>query len=152
MVTKRKSPKTSTSESAAPEATSWLDDFKKLAEKFRFPGLDVAALIEWQREDFEAMAEANRKAYEDIQLLITRRDKILQDVFKEWFAAMKETSSIDAGAKQAEITRQQVEKAAARFMELSQFEEQVRTNAWKAMQERMQGNFANLQKLLQTSK
>ena len=41
------------------------------------------------------------------------------------------------------------EKAVANFRELTQLEMQAHTNAWKVVQERMQENMANLQKLLQ---
>jgi hypothetical protein len=39
----------------------WLDDIKKLIDKYRVPGVDVAALVDWQRKDMEALAEANRQ-------------------------------------------------------------------------------------------
>jgi DNA-binding protein YbaB len=37
----------------------------------------------------------------------------------------------------------------ADFRELSEMEAEARNNAWKVVQERMQENMANLQKLLQ---
>jgi phasin family protein len=55
----------------------------------------------------------------------------------------------DALSKQADIAKQGVEKAVANFRELTQLEMQAHTNAWKVVQERMQENMANLQKLLQ---
>ena len=36
-----------------------LADLTKLAEQFKLPGVDVSALVEWQRKDLEALAEAN---------------------------------------------------------------------------------------------
>ena len=54
-------------------ALPWLEDFKKLAEKFQVPGFDLAALSEWQRKDMEALAEVNRQAYEGIKALASRR-------------------------------------------------------------------------------
>ncbi|MFB9269491.1 TIGR01841 family phasin [Bradyrhizobium erythrophlei] len=130
-------------------AMPWLGDLKKMAEKFALPGLDVAALIEWQRKDMEALAEANRQAYEGIQALVTRRNEILQETLAQWQAAMKDLAGGEAVTKQAETAKQQVEKAVANFRELSQMEAQARNNAWKVMQDRMQENLANLQKLLQ---
>jgi hypothetical protein len=40
-----------------------LDDLRKLVERLQLPGVDVTALIDWQRKDMEAIAEANRQAF-----------------------------------------------------------------------------------------
>ncbi|MCC8961405.1 phasin family protein [Bradyrhizobium sp. Pear76] len=130
-------------------AMPWLGDLKKMAERFTLPGIDVAALIEWQRKDMEALAEANRQAYEGIQAMVSRRNEILQETLAQWQAAMKGFGSGDILTNQAETAKQQVEKAVANFRELSQMEAQARNNAWRVMQDRMQENLANLQKLLQ---
>jgi hypothetical protein len=52
---------------ADANAMPWLNDLKKLIEKYQLPGVDVAALVEWQRKDMEALAEANRQASEGIK-------------------------------------------------------------------------------------
>ncbi|MBS0527961.1 MAG: phasin family protein [Proteobacteria bacterium] len=127
----------------------WLNDFKQMAEKYKLPNVDVAALVEWQRKDMEALAEANRQANDGIRALIERRNEILGETFAEWQAAVKNLTGADALSKQADIARQGVEKAVANFRELTQLEMQAHTNAWKVVQERMQENMANLQKLLQ---
>ncbi|WP_342725796.1 phasin family protein [Bradyrhizobium sp. B097] len=137
------------SDAGGTGAMPWLGDLKKMAEKFALPGFDMAALVEWQRKDMEALVEANRQAYEGIQALVSRRNEILQETLAQWQAAMKGFASGEAMTKQTETARQQVEKAVADFRELSQLEAQARNNAWKVMQERMQENLTNLQKLLQ---
>ncbi|VIO80418.1 hypothetical protein CI1B_84270 [Bradyrhizobium ivorense] len=50
------------SDTADTGAMPWLGDLKKMAEKFTLPGFDIAALVEWQRKDMEALVEANRQA------------------------------------------------------------------------------------------
>ena len=42
-------------------STQLLDDMKKLTENFQLPGVDVAALVDWQRKDMETLVEANGK-------------------------------------------------------------------------------------------
>jgi hypothetical protein len=64
---------------ADTNAMPWLNDLKKLIETFQLPGVDVAALVEWQRKDMEALAEANRQASEGIKALVERRNEILQE-------------------------------------------------------------------------
>lgn len=134
---------------ADANAMPWLNDLKKLIEKFQLPGVDVAALVEWQRKDMEALAEANRQASEGIKALVARRNEILQETLAEWQAALKDATSTDAMSKQAEAVRQGVQQAIANFRELSEMEAQARSNAWKVVQDRLQENLANLQKLLQ---
>ena len=130
-------------------STPWLDDIKKLIEKFQLPGIDVAALVDWQRKDLETLVEANRQAYEGVRALIERRNEILQETFAEFQAAVKDATSSEAIAKQAEAGKQGVQQVIANIRELAEMEAQSRNNAWKVVQDRMQENLANLQKLLQ---
>jgi len=67
-----------------------------------------AALVEWQRKDMEALAEANRQASEGIKALVERRNEILQETLAPWQAALKDATSTDAISKQAEAVRQGV--------------------------------------------
>ena len=130
-------------------STPWLDDIKKLTEKFQLPGVDVAALVDWQRKDMETLVEANRQAYEGVRALIERRNEILQETLAQFQAAVKDATSSEAIAKQAEAGKQGVEQVLANIRELAEMEAQSRNNAWKVVQDRMQENLANLQKLLQ---
>ena len=130
-------------------STQWLDDFKKLTEKIQLPGVDVAALVDWQRKDLETLVEANRQAYEGVRALIERRNEILQETLAQWQAAVKDATSSEAIAKQAEAGKQGVQQVIANIRELAEMEAQSRNNAWKVVQDRMQENLANLQKLLQ---
>ena len=130
-------------------STQWLDDIKKLTEKFQLPGVDVAALVDWQRKDMETLVEANRQAYEGVRALIERRNEILQETLAQFQAAVKDATSSEAIAKQAEAGKQGVQQVIANIRELAEMEAQSRNNAWKVVQDRMQENLANLQKLLQ---
>ena len=130
-------------------STPLLDDIKKLTEKFQLPGVDVAALVDWQRKDMETLVEANRQAYEGVRALIERRNEILQETLAQFQAAVKDATSSEAIAKQAEAGKQGVQQVIANIRELAEMEAQSRNNAWKVVQDRMQENLANLQKLLQ---
>jgi phasin family protein len=125
------------------------EDLKKLIEKFQLPSVDIDALIDWQRRDMEALTEANRQASEGIKALVERRNEILRETLSEWQAAIKDATSAEAMSKRAEAATQGMQRAITNFRELSEMEAQARNNAWKVVQERMQENMANLQKLLQ---
>ena len=125
------------------------EDLKKLIEKFQLPSLDIDALIDWQRKDMEALTEASQQASEGIKALVARHNEILRETLAEWQAAVKDATSAEAISKRADVAKQGIEKAIADFRELFEMEAQSRNNAWKIVQERMQENMVNLQKLLQ---
>jgi len=152
MVTRKKTAtKTTRSAPAATAAktSGVMGDLSKLVGKFKVPGIDMAAIVESQKKDMEALAEANRQAYEGIKALAKRRNEILQESLAEWQEAMKDAGGKEALAKGAAKAKQGVQQAIANFKELADMEAQARNKAWKVVQDRFQENLANLQKLLQ---
>jgi phasin family protein len=139
----------SESKSATKSGLPSMADLGKLVEKFKLPGIDVNAIVESQRKDMEALAEANRQAYEGIKALAQRRNEILQERWCSGRSAMKDATGKDALSKRAEMAKQGVQQAIANFRELAEMEAQSRSKAWKVLQDRFQENVANLQKLLQ---
>jgi phasin family protein len=123
-------------------------DLGKLVGNFKLPGVDVKAIVESQRKDMEALAEANRQAYEGIKALAKRRNEILQETLSEWQAAMKDATGKDAISKNAERAKQGVKQAVDRFRELAEMEAETRRKSWKVLQDRFQENLQNLQNLL----
>ena len=118
--------------------------------KLKLPGVDVAAIVDSQRKDMEALAEANRQAYEGIQALAKRRNEILKEALMQWQAALKDASlSKDGLTKGADRAKKGVQQAIANVRELAEMEAKSRSKAWKVVQDRFQENLANLQKLLQ---
>ena len=146
MATAKKSPG-----AAAPNPMTMpsLEDLGKLLEQFKLPGIDINAMMEWQRKDMEALAEANRQAYAGIQALAQRRAEILRDTLAQWQQALGSVAGQDALARQSEAAQQGIQQAIANFRELAEMEAQARNNAWKVVQDRLQENMANLQKLVQ---
>ena len=136
---------------AAASATNPLpsfDDLVKLLERFRLPGVDADALVDWQRKDLDALAEANRQAYAGIKALAERRDEILRDTLVQWQEALKNAIGSDALAKQGEAAKRGLQQAIEHVRELAEMETQSRNNAWQVVRDRTQENMANLQKLL----
>jgi len=124
-----------------------LDDLVKLLERFRLPGVDADALVDWQRKDLDALAEANRQAYAGIKALAERRDEILRDTLVQWQEALKNAIGSDALAKQGEAAKRGLQQAIEHVRELAEMETQSRNNAWQVVRDRTQENMANLQKL-----
>ncbi len=153
MATSKKT--TSAASSSAKASMLGLDDIPgmgdlgKMMQQFKLPGIDIAAIVESQKKDMEALAEANRQAYEGIQALAKRRNEILMESLTQWQEAMKDATGPDALSKQAERARKGVQKAMADMRELAEMEAASRSKAWKVVQDRFQENLVNLQKLLQ---
>src|ERR1700694_6107676 len=100
MGTRKKVPSKSTGRAASGIPS--FEELGKLIEKFKLPGIDIAAIVESQRKDMEALAEANRQAYEGIKALAQRRNEILKAALVEWQEAMKDAAGKDALKKNAE--------------------------------------------------
>ena len=120
----------------------------KLLQRLKIPGIDVAAVVESQRRDLEALAEANRQAYEGIKALAKRRNEILKDALAEWQEAMKDAGGGDPITKRVEMARKGIGQAVANFRELAEIEAKARNQAWKVLQDRFKDNLASLQKLV----
>ena len=140
----------STTTPTAAKKSGVLGDLGRLVDKFKIPGIDVAAIVEAQRKDMEALAEANRQAYEGIKALAQRRNEILRAALVEWQEAMKDATGKDALSKNADRARQGVKKAIDSIRELAEMEAETRRKAWKVVQDRFQENVANLQNLLKS--
>jgi hypothetical protein len=54
-------------------------DFTKVMSQFQLPGVDFAALVDRERKNIEALAEANRIAFEGWQRLVRRQAEMLQE-------------------------------------------------------------------------
>jgi len=147
MVTHKKAASTE-SKSSKTELPDF-GDLGKMMKQFKLPGIDIAAVVESQKKDMEALAEANRQAYEGIRALGQRRNEILMESLAQWQEAMTDATGKDAMTKHAERARKGIEKAIADMRELTQMEAESRSKAWKVVQDRFQENLANLQKLLQ---
>ena len=123
-------------------------DLGKLVGRLQLPGIDVKAIVDSQRKDMEALAEANRQAYEGIKALAQRRNEILREALVEWQAALKDATGKDAMSTNAERAKQGVKQAIDRFRELAEMEAETRRKSWKVLQDRFQENLQNLQSLL----
>ena len=138
-----------TSKKIAATPTAAFGDIGKIIEKFKLPGVDVTAIVESQRKDMEALAEANRQAYEGIQALAQRRNEILKESLSRWQEAMKNMTGKDVLTTQAALAKESVQKAMNDIRELVDMEAHSRKKAWKVVQDRFDENLANLKQLWQ---
>jgi phasin family protein len=144
--------KPASSEPRNPLELPSLEQLKAMASQFKLPGVDVNAIVEWQRKDLEALAEANRRAYEGMQALTQRRAEMLRDAFAQLQSMAKDGAGKDLLAKQSEAVQQGMKQALDNARELAQMEAKTRSDAWQVMQERLTQNMTDLQSLLTPKK
>jgi hypothetical protein len=100
--------------SSGASGAAWpaIGDVGRLIEQF--DGLDVRAVIEAQRKELEALAEANRQACEGLEDLAAHRDEILREALATWQDALR---AAGVEAPTAELPGQDVQALHSRFQE-----------------------------------
>lgn len=131
-----------------PPALPGLGDLGKMLKGIKLPGIDIAAIVETQRKDMEALADANRLAYQGMKDLAERRNQMLKESLSQWQEAAKAATGPDVLKRQAELARERVQTAMANVRELAEIEADARRKAWKVLRDRFLENQANLQKLI----
>jgi hypothetical protein len=132
----------------APARTPWLENIEKLIKAFELPGLDIEAIVVWQRKDMEALSEANKQFCDDIEAIVERRDQLLRETSAQWQAAMNHVEAPEAITKEAVAGNLGVERTTVIFRELAELEAQACSRAWKTVHARMQENLSNLLEML----
>ncbi|HWV95651.1 MAG TPA: phasin family protein [Xanthobacteraceae bacterium] len=121
-----------------------LFDFTKMLEQFKIPGVDFSAIIERERKNIEALAEANRVAFEGWQALIRRQSEILQESMRQ---AMADAQQENALSKRAELAKERFEGALNNMRELAEMATKSQKDAFDIVRKRVEENFENFRNL-----
>ena len=119
-------------------------DFTKLMSQFRLPGVDLAALVDRERKNIEALAKANRIAFEGWQRLVRRQAEILQETMKEVVA---NAGQQDAIKKRADLAKEGFEKALANMRELAEMATKSQKEAFDVVRKRIEENVEGIRNL-----
>jgi phasin family protein len=114
-----------------------VSDFTKLMSQFRLPGVDFAALVDRERKDIEALAKANRIAFEGWQRLVRRQAEMLRETMKKVVA---DVSQENAKKKRADLAKEGFEKALANMRELAEITTQSQKEAFDVVRKRIEEN------------
>ena len=108
-------------------------DFGKLAEQFKFPGVDTTALIESQQRNIEAIAKANQVAFAGVQAIMQRQAEILSKTLDETAKAVQALSKTgkpeDIWAKQADLFKETYEHGLTDLRELTELSAKANSQA-----------------------
>ena len=107
---------------------SGLFDVTKVMGDFRVPGIDLEAAVASQRKNIEALTQANQLAVEGVQALMRRQVEITRQVMEDFSAMFRDFvqpngSPEDRVAKQAEYSKQAIEKGLAVSLEQAMTEQ-----------------------------
>ena len=119
-------------------------DFTKLMSQFRLPGVDFAALVDRERRNIEALAKANRIAFEGWQRLVRRQAEILQETMKEVVA---NAGQQDAIKRRTDLAKEGFEKALANMRELAEMATKSQKEAFDVVRKRIQENVEGIRNL-----
>ena len=111
-------------------------DFTKLMSQFRLPGVDFAALVDRERKNIQALAEANRVAFEGWQRVGRRQAEIFQETMKKVVA---DAGQVDP-MKRADLAKEGFEKALANMRELAEITTQSQKEVFDVIRKRIEEN------------
>ncbi len=121
-----------------------LFDFTKMLSQFRIPGVDFAAIVDRERKNIEALAEANRIAFEGWQALVRRQSEILQEAMKQ---AVADARQEDAVKKRADLARERFESALSNMRELAEMATRSQKEAFDVVRKRVEENIESFRNL-----
>src|SRR3954447_19587222 len=126
---------------ASPAARhTWLG-FHKTASTIQNTGRRLPSIIERERKNIEALAEANRVAFEGWQNLVRRQGEILQDSMKRAVDDAKNQTALKNGA---ELARSAFETALDNMRELAEMAAKSQKDAFEVIRKRVEENMNTL--------
>ena len=115
-------------------------DFQKAFTEYKVPGVDGNVILESQKKNVEAVAQANKVALEGIQAVFKRQAEIMSQMMEEMQTTFKELSvkgePQDKVAQQADLLKDSVEKALSNMRELTEMAGKSNTEAFDTIHTR----------------
>ena len=116
-------------------------DVTKVMSEFRVPTLDVDAVVASQRKNIEALTQANQLAVEGVQAVARRQVEIARQAVEEFSAMIRDfavpVSPEDRLAKQAEFSKQALEKGLTNARELTEMVAKANNEAFNVINKRL---------------
>jgi phasin family protein len=128
--------------SAANGSKNGFFDVSKVMSDFRMPGVDLEAVAASQRKNIEALTQANQLAVEGVQAVVRRQVEIARQAMEEFSSMFRDFvqpngSPEDRLAKQAEYSKQALEKGLTNARELTELMTKANTEAFNVLNKRV---------------
>ena len=128
-----------------------LDEFSKMFQDARLPGVDPEAVMAAQKKNMDALVAANKAAASGYQELFSRQVSLLEEGvanMRDNLNAVTENAATAEGQKKnAEIAKTAFEKAIADLTELADSATKTHKDAFGIVQARVQESIEELQAL-----
>ena len=129
-----------------------MEQLSKTFGEYQLPGVDIAALLESNRKNVEALGAANKRVLENAQTIMARQGEILRQTLEEVSTALKALSSAgtpqDLVAKQGELFRQIILRTLDHMRELADMTTQSSSEAFQTVNERTRENVKDIRAML----
>ena len=139
-----------------PPQTIFDMDFTKIMADFKFPAVDMDALLASQRRNIETFSAANKVALEGAQAIAKRHMEIVQAAVTEMSDAMKALAGNEApqakAAKQAELMKTAYEKAVANMRELADMIQRANGEALGLLNKRFAETMDEMKTMMEKAK
>lgn len=117
-------------------------DVTKVMGDFRVPGIDLEAAVASQRKNIEALTQANQLAVEGVQALVRRQVEITRQAMEDFSTMFRDFvqpsgSPEDRIAKQAEYSKQAIEKGLSNAKELTELVTKANSEAFNVINKRV---------------
>ncbi len=117
-------------------------DVTKVIGDFKLPGIDLEAAVASQRKNLEALTQANQLAVEGVQAVLRRQAEITRQAMEDFSAMFRDFvqpngSPEDRIAKQAEYSKQAIEKSLSNAKELTEMVTKANTEAFNVINKRV---------------
>jgi phasin family protein len=130
-------------------------DVTKIWSVFRLPGVDVDSIVASQRKNFEALMQANQLAVEAARAMLRRQIETASQSMDDLSTIVRDMvqpngSSEDRIAKQAQRSKQVVEKGLANARELVELVAKANTDAINVIGKRVTESLDELREYART--
>lgn len=125
-------------------------DIAKILGQLKIPGVDVNAIVDSSRKDIEAITQANRQAYENMQALARREAEMLSQTVTEIQSALSGLAGkpAEAAAKGSALAQQAVAKTLASMLDVAESASKAQAQAYETLNRRCQERLEELRKLI----
>lgn len=117
------------------------EEFTKLSKSYEMPKVDIDAILEVQKKNFEAISAANQVAVEGAQALAKRQAEMIQQSLEEVSSMIEKVSKVDnpqaVAAAQAELLKGAFVKSVDNTRELADLVTKSNTEASDAINTRV---------------
>jgi phasin family protein len=133
------------------EPNKMVEQFTKILQDYKVPGVDTTAILESSRKNIEALVAANRQAVEGLQAVVSRQGEILRETANETASALKQLSSggnpADVVSKQMELLNPALERVLANARELAEMVQKSNTDAFEIIKKRFEESLSEFKSI-----